>query len=73
MYVCICKQVTDKQIQSAIENGADNIKKIQNKLGASTECGSCVDCISDMIEEYLVPVSNIPVINSGVLSIAGQI
>lgn len=64
MYVCICKAITDCQIKQAIENGADNISAIQQKLGASSECGNCVECIQDMIAEYIVPLSNIKILNN---------
>jgi bacterioferritin-associated ferredoxin len=70
MYICICKQVTDKQIKQAIQNGANNIKAIQNQLGASSECGSCLTCIHDMLEEYVIPISNIQIINTAVLNAA---
>lgn len=68
MYICICKQVTDKQIEQAIYDGANTLSAIKNTLGASTECGSCTGCIKDMIEEFVMPINNIKIINSAISS-----
>lgn len=73
MYICICRQVTDKQIESAIQTGANTIEAIQNTLGASSECGNCMDCIRDMIDEHFVPVKNIPIINSAIEPLPNRI
>lgn len=73
MYICICKQVTDQQITNAIESGADSLQAIQAELGASTECGNCMDCIKDMIAEFCIPVANIKIINSALANTASQL
>ncbi len=41
MYICICKQVTDKQIREAVSNGASSFSDVQTKLGVATQCGEC--------------------------------
>ena len=41
MYVCICKQVTERQIHDAVENGACSFKDVRLELGVGTECGEC--------------------------------
>ncbi len=41
MFVCICKQVTDSQIQEAVSNGASSFSDIQTELGVATQCGEC--------------------------------
>lgn len=64
MYICICKQITDKQIQEVICNGSATIAEIREKLGASSECGSCIDCLDEMITEYKVLASSIKKIQS---------
>lgn len=73
MYICLCKQVTDKQIETAIQDGANSIKAIQEELGASTQCGCCMDTIKDMIAEHFVPISNIRIMNSSLEPIPVQI
>ena len=41
MYVCICKGVTDKQIQREMRNGACSFEEIQDRLQVSLCCGQC--------------------------------
>lgn len=40
MYVCICKGITDGQIQQALDDGAD-YKTLRETLGIGTDCGQC--------------------------------
>ena len=41
MYVCICKQVTERQIKEAVSNGACSLRDVQSQLGVATQCGEC--------------------------------
>ena len=41
MYVCICKQITERDIQTSVDNGACSFKDIRGELGVGTECGEC--------------------------------
>ena len=41
MIVCICKSVSNSEINSAIDNGVKTYGKLQNVLGVGTQCGSC--------------------------------
>lgn len=65
MYICICKQVSEQQIVSEIHKGCKNLEAIQKKLSVSLECGSCLDCVLDVLaehtvsDEYVIPVSRI--------------
>lgn len=49
MYVCICNAVSDQDINHAIENGADTLEQLRDKLNVATCCGHC----SFYIEEHL--------------------
>lgn len=49
MFVCLCHAVTDKDIQHAVECGAE-INDIMRDLKAATHCGSCLDDVNDIIE-----------------------
>ncbi len=40
MYICLCKGITESQIQQAVKNGAD-YRSLRNELGLASECGSC--------------------------------
>ncbi len=41
MYICICNQVTDRQIQQAVNDGVSSFSEIQSELGVATKCGEC--------------------------------
>ncbi|MBM4200994.1 MAG: bacterioferritin [Gammaproteobacteria bacterium] len=42
MYVCICKQVTDRQIRRAVAEGSvRNMRTLRRELGGCDQCGKC--------------------------------
>ncbi len=53
MYVCICKGITEKQIQEAITSrNSKNPKEILKSLGVGTDCGTCVeDAVKTLLEQ----------------------
>lgn len=51
MFICICKSVTDKVINSAIADGCHCIKSVCCKTGAGTQCGKCVKAIKTEIQK----------------------
>lgn len=43
MYICICKQVTDRQIRQAVyQQDVNSIRELRACLGACDQCGKCV-------------------------------
>jgi len=50
MIVCICKRVCHRQINAAIEGGAETVEAVGRACRAGTGCGACRDQIEDMIE-----------------------
>ena len=53
MYICICKAVTDSQIQQAIDNGASTRKQLFNCLGIGGDCGKCNAHIREIFVDKL--------------------
>ena len=53
--VCVCFQVGEKRITSAIEAGAHSVEAIGKKLGAGTNCGSCVPELKRMASAQRAP------------------
>ncbi|MCD8522518.1 MAG: (2Fe-2S)-binding protein [Saccharospirillaceae bacterium] len=51
MYVCLCKAVTQQQIEQAVGQG-DTYAQIRQKLGVGTDCGCCGQSAKQMIREY---------------------
>ena len=41
MYVCICKAVTEKQIQEHLSQGVDSYRELRERTGVATQCGKC--------------------------------
>jgi bacterioferritin-associated ferredoxin len=52
MYVCICNAVTEDQVRVAIDNGADSVKELREKLMVTGCCGSCLDTVKGCIKQY---------------------
>ncbi|MFI1990798.1 bacterioferritin-associated ferredoxin [Actinoplanes sp. NPDC020271] len=51
MFVCICHQVRETQVRTAIRCGARDEEAVGDACGAGTGCGSCLDRIAGLIEE----------------------
>ena len=54
MYVCICKGITEKQIQDAVTSrSSNNPKEILKALGVGSDCGTCVeDAVNSILESH---------------------
>ena len=51
MYVCICNAITDKQIRQAADAGVRNLWQLQAELGVASNCGSCKEHASEILEQ----------------------
>lgn len=47
MIVCVCRRVSDRDIQRAARDGAASFDDLQDQLGVATACGACLDCARD--------------------------
>lgn len=50
MYICVCKGITQSDLESAAENGM-SYADVRKETGAGTDCGSCAKCIKGIIKE----------------------
>ena len=41
MYICICKAVTEKQIQQHLAEGVNSYQELRERTGIATQCGKC--------------------------------
>ncbi len=41
MYVCICNNVTERDIEQAVREGARTVDCLADRLAVSTCCGQC--------------------------------
>ena len=51
--VCYCANVTNGMIQDAVREGASTLEEVQEKTGAGTVCGACVEDIENLIKAFL--------------------
>jgi bacterioferritin-associated ferredoxin len=52
MFVCVCSAVSDREVERALDEGADSIDAVSVMTGAGTCCGSCRPLLLDIIGEY---------------------
>lgn len=50
MYICLCHAVTDTEIIDAMSNGADNVTALMNELKVATQCGGCLNDVTEMVQ-----------------------
>jgi bacterioferritin-associated ferredoxin len=53
MYVCICKSISDSDIEQMVRNGAHTADEIEQRCGAGGDCGTCRDEIGDLVRAHL--------------------
>ena len=47
MIVCVCRRVSERDIQHAVRDGVGSFDELQDELGVATACGNCTDCARD--------------------------
>lgn len=53
MYICLCKAVTDHDIEAAVVAGARTMREVQRSLAVSTGCGTCASAAQIVIDQTL--------------------
>ena len=53
MYICLCKAVTDRDIEAAVIAGASTMLEVQEALAVGTGCGSCTGAAQVVIDKTL--------------------
>lgn len=51
MYVCVCRAITERQIHSAAQEGAQSLRDLRRELGVASECGRCARCAHHCLKE----------------------
>lgn len=59
MYVCICNNVTDKEIRRCVENGACSMEHLADELNVASCCGKCKNCARKVMREAMKDMSAI--------------
>lgn len=51
MYVCICKGITDREVQAAIDDGCSSLRELRSELGVASNCGKCAGYARELLAE----------------------
>lgn len=52
MYVCLCRNVTDKDIRQLVHTeGVTTMRELREHLGVAMQCGKCSSCAKDVLQE----------------------
>ncbi len=54
MYICLCKNITDKQIKQCVSNGASSLNDVRKELGVATQCCKCLPEARSVVDEALL-------------------
>ena len=58
MYVCICKGITDKDIEDAVMNkGVGTMRELKQHVDLGSDCGSCTKIAQSIIDNFIVDES----------------
>jgi bacterioferritin-associated ferredoxin len=49
MVLCVCKAVSDREVDAAIAAGAASLDDVASRCGAGTDCGCCKDAIEERL------------------------
>lgn len=52
MIVCVCNNISDREIRAAIDMGIDSMPELYRELGVGTCCGKCVSYARDVLHEH---------------------
>ncbi|MCE2926290.1 MAG: (2Fe-2S)-binding protein [Rickettsiales bacterium] len=51
MYVCICNNIRNKEIDSMAQDGCSSASDVFRRMGCRPVCGKCVPEISDALRD----------------------
>ena len=53
MIVCVCNNISDREIRQAAELGISSIAELRKELGVGTMCGTCVSYAREVLHEHI--------------------
>ena len=49
MFICICNAITERQVKTAVAEGAQTLSDLQGQLGVASCCGCCADTATEYL------------------------
>lgn len=53
MIVCVCNNISDREIRQAVDLGVNSMAELRRDLGVATCCGKCHTCAKEVLAERL--------------------
>jgi len=53
MIICICNNISEREIRQVVDLGVTSMSELRDGLGAATCCGKCRDCATQFLRECL--------------------
>lgn len=53
MIVCICNNISDREIRQAIDLGITSMDELRRDLGLATCCGQCSSTAEEILTEHV--------------------
>lgn len=66
MIICVCRNVSDRDIARAVSDGCETFDELQFETGVSTCCGCCTDCAMQTFQQHLAARSSVANVVAGV-------
>ena len=68
MIVCVCNNISDREIRQAVDMGLSTMGELRRELGVATCCGKCAPCAKEVLTEHLAVQVNETVLKRPVFS-----
>lgn len=53
MIVCVCNNISDREIRQAVDLGLTSMAELRRDLGVATCCGKCHTCAREVLNDHL--------------------
>jgi bacterioferritin-associated ferredoxin len=50
MIVCVCRGVSERQVEAVVGEGATTADQVAQACGAGTDCGACRFMVAEIVE-----------------------
>jgi bacterioferritin-associated ferredoxin len=53
MIVCVCNNISDREIRQAVDLGLSTVDELRDALGVATCCGNCLSYAMEVLDQHL--------------------
>ena len=57
MIVCICNNISDREIRQAVDLGLTTMSALHHDLGVASCCGKCASYAEQVVNAHMMPTS----------------